>query len=305
MSQNVPPLRPGSAELRSRVMASTELRLGSSVITLTPGNREKVIQCLSAIELFSKRDGAVWGNDGDSLRVEIRGINLTIDNIEDCYIVNEIFGHGTYDIGMPGDVHVIDIGANLLIASLHFAKMEKVRKVTAFEPLKPTLEKAYHHLSLNPGLAEKIELNAFGLSDSDKTIFVPFTHAIKGATRTDSDWESNPHLQNRPGYEKQEAPLRKASKTIGEVIASSACRNFILKADCEGAETAIFQDLQEHGLLEKFSMILLEWHGKNREALENMLDSSNFQRVSFKPQGKPDLGMIYAFNTRVAPAILP
>jgi hypothetical protein len=133
MSVSRPLLHRNPTELRNRVMGASDLRFGSSIINLTPANREKVIQCFSAMELFTKRDGAVWGNDGDSLKIEIGEIHLTVDNIEDCYIVNEIFGHGFYDISIQENVHVIDIGANLLIASLYFAKMEKVTKVTAFE----------------------------------------------------------------------------------------------------------------------------------------------------------------------------
>ncbi len=290
-----PQLNP--SELAQRVRNSTSLALGKSTIQLTPENREKVIQCFNVIQLFSQRDGAVWGNDGDSLKLEIGGLHLTVDNIEDCYIVNELFGHGFYDITTPEDAHVIDIGANLLFASLHFANMERVVRVTSFEPLKPTLEKAYHHLDMNPDLAEKIDLHPYGLSDTDKTISVAYTRAIKGHTRTDMEWKDLSHLQNRPGYEKQEAPLKKASSVLTEVIAGSPCKSFILKVDCEGAETAILRDLQEHGLLEKFSMILLEWHGDNQKALEKLLLASQFQSISIRPQGKPELGMIYAFNT--------
>ena len=302
MSQNNPALQRDAADIAQKIRNSSSLSLERSTIQLTPENREKVIQCLSAIKLFSKRYGAIWGNDGESLKLEIGGLHLTVDNIEDCYIVNELFGHGYYAITTPEDVHVIDIGANLLFASLFFAKMESVMKVTAFEPLKPTLEKAYHHLAINPDLASKIELHPYGLNDTEKTISVAYSRDIKAAARTDMEWEALAHLQNRPGYERQEALLKKASSVLAEVIKNSPCKRFVLKVDCEGAETAILRDLKEQGLLEKFSMILMEWHGDNQEALEKLLLSSQFQSISISPQAKPELGMIYAFNTRIPPS---
>ena len=112
------------------------------------------------------------------------------------------------------------------------------------------------------------------------------------------DWDAAPHLQNRPGYEKQDVLLKKASSEISGLLNDSDCKNFILKVDCEGAETAILRDLLEEDLLEKFSVVLLEWHGKNRRPLEKMLSESGFQSISIKPQARPELGMIYAFNTR-------
>ena len=297
MSQHTAPPSLNPSEIAQGIRNSTSLALGKSTIQLTPENREKVIQCFSAIQLFSHRDGAVWGNDGESIKLEVGGLHLTVDNIEDCYIVNELFGHGFYAITTPNDVHVIDIGANLLFASLYFAKMEKVIKVTSFEPLKPTLEKAYHHLAMNPDLAPKIDIHPYGLSGAERTISVAYSRNIKGSTRTDMEWKDLAHLQNRPDYEMQEAPLKRASTVLREVIAGSPCNSFILKVDCEGAETAILRDLHEQGILEKFSMILMEWHGNNQEALEKLLLASQFQSISIRPHGKSELGMIYAFNT--------
>jgi FkbM family methyltransferase len=153
-------------------------------------------------------------------------------------------------------------------------------------------------LNLNPDLAPKIEVRPYGLSDSEKTISVPYNHTIKSSTRTDLDWDAAPHLQNHPGYEKQDVLLKKASSEIGRLLNDSDCKNFILKVDCEGAETAILRDLLEDDLLEKFSVVLLEWHGENQRSLEKMLSESGFQSISIKPQARPEFGMIYAFNTR-------
>lgn len=288
-------------QLAQKIRSSETLQFGSSVILLTPENREIILQCIDDIRFFGSRLGAVWGNEGDLLKVDINGINLIMENQEEFFILREIHAQGLYDIGITEPVHVIDIGANVLMASLSFAKMEKVLKVTAFEPLKPTHDKALKHLSMNPVLARKIDLRPYGLSDAEKNLSVHYSHAIRGSTRTDSDWDGEPHMHNRSDYEMQSVVLKKASQVIGDVMASSDYKRFVLKVDCEGAESLILRDLAENALLERVSAILLEWHGENRSMLEKLLLDSHFECISIRPQGNPALGMIYGFNTRTAP----
>lgn len=290
--------------IRDGFRRASWFRFGSSTVKLTDSNREKVAQCSSTMQYLTKNLGAVWGNEGDSLLVEVGGIKLTVDSIEDCYVINEIFGHELYRLGADNRsnlLHVIDIGAHLLMASLYFAGMDQVKRVTALEPMKPTYDKAKKHLEMNPDRGEKITLHNFGLSDENRILSVGYSPWSKASTRAiaNEPAEASP-LRNLPDFQLQSAVLRKASTFLGDLISRSENEQIVLKVDCEGAETDIIKDLSESGLIKKVSIILMEWHGSNQAELEKILLHSQFQTIAFRLQGKADLGMIYAFNKRAS-----
>jgi FkbM family methyltransferase len=291
-------------QIRDEFQRASWFRFGGSTVKLTDANREKVAQCSSTMQYLTKNLGAVWGNEGDSLLVEVGGIKLTVDSIEDCYVINEIFGHELYRLGVDNRsrlLHVIDIGAHLLMASLYFAGMDQVKRVTALEPMKQTYDKAKKHLEMNPELAKKITLHHFGLSDEDRTLSVGYSPWNKASTRAiaNETAEASP-LRNLPDFQMKTAVLRKASTFLGNLISRSENEQIVLKVDCEGSETCIIKDLSESGLIEKISIILMEWHGNNQADLEKLLLHSEFQTIAFRLQGKADLGMIYAFNKRAS-----
>ena len=149
------------------------LRLGDSVIRILPSIRPMMANSLQVLKSLSVVPGTSFSNEGESLGIRIGGINLSVDSHEDLLIVREVFVHGLYDLfGNGKDTHVIDVGANIMIAALRFAAMPGVIKITGFEPMRPTLEKASRNLQLNPELSKKITLHPVGLGARDATLSV-------------------------------------------------------------------------------------------------------------------------------------
>jgi len=71
-------------------------------------------------------------------------------------------------------------------------------------------------------------------------------------------------------------------------------REYILKMDCDGPEYEILEKMNKEELLNKFSIIMLEWHYNGTEIIEEYLKKNNFVYFNFKKSN--NIGTIYAFN---------
>jgi hypothetical protein len=68
------------------------------------------------------------------------------------------------------------------------------------------------------------------------------------------------------------------------------------KIDCEGSEYEILDALDQANLLNKFKIVIMEWHEKGPEKLETYLRKNNFTIFSRRPKSKA-IGMIYAVRS--------
>jgi hypothetical protein len=70
----------------------------------------------------------------------------------------------------------------------------------------------------------------------------------------------------------------------------------LLKLDCE-AEYKIMEYLSENKLMQKISVVALEWHVKGYEPLCKILTQHGFSVFNLgRKDIDPPVGMIYAFN---------
>ena len=275
------------------------LRLGDSVIRLTPVVRTLAGKSLQVLKSLSTVPGTTFRNDGESLGILIGGVHLSVDSLEDLWIVREVFPHGFYDlVGMGKDAHVIDVGANIMIAGLRFASMPGVAKVTGFEPMGPTLAKAARNLELNPDLSKKITLNPVGLGAKDATLAVDYSATWRGSVSAREGGMTNPHILRSPDLRTEQAEIREATKAVTEAIKDSPSDNLILKVDCEGAEEEILDNLAASGVLSRFSQTVIEFH-RAAHGLHGLLEREGFKGLSFRPTGDLHLGIIHAVNTRI------
>jgi FkbM family methyltransferase len=255
-------------------------------------NSLQVLKSLSAVP------GTSFCNDGESLGIRIGGINLSVDSLEDLWIIREVFVHGLYDLfGLAKDTHAIDVGANIMIAGLHFAAMPNVVKVTGFEPMRPTLQKAAHNMRLNPELSRKITLHPVGLGARDATLDVDYSSTWRGSVSARETGMTNPHILRAQDHVTEQAVIKEAAGVITEALKDSPGENLILKLDCEGAEEEILENLALKGVLSGFSQIVIEWHRADH-GINELLGREGFKGLSFRPTGDRHLGIIHAVNSR-------
>lgn len=64
--------------------------------------------------------------------------------------------------------------------------------------------------------------------------------------------------------------------------------------DCEGSEYPILESLEEHDLLKRFSVIMLEYHYKGSDVIKERLKRANF--AFFESVINDIFGLIYAIR---------
>jgi FkbM family methyltransferase len=190
--------------------------------------------------------------DGDVI-VTIDGISFYARVPDDLRFVDEIFFRSAYNFSMGQDCCVIDIGMNIGLAAMTFARKDFVKKVHSFEPFKSTYNRGRANLSLNPEIAAKVSAHNFGLGDADedKTVLI-YDESDSGAFSIRGSESGTPAAIS----------VRSAETILGPIIEGAKANglSIIAKVDCEGAEFPIFETLEQHGLLAEISAFMVEWH---------------------------------------------
>lgn len=190
--------------------------------------------------------------DGD-VTILMNGVWLHAREVDDLHFITEVLRDDTYNIKMNEDVCVVDVGMNIGLAALFFAKKDFVKEIYSFETFPETFERAVANIELNPDLAPKITARNVGLDgwSGDTSIFVDERVAsgsasIRGAVK---------------GREVRVA-VRRADTELRPILRSAKERGLavVAKIDCEGSEFPIFETLEQAGLLGEFAAIMLEWH---------------------------------------------
>jgi FkbM family methyltransferase len=234
--------------------------------------------------------GARYEVLGDLLQIDLDGMKVQLCSAEELFILDEIFIRTCYGWQPCQPTLVIDVGANVGLSCLYFARMDKVHRVVGFEPFLPTMRQAERNVGLNPGLGAKIELRPFGLGREDARLAVEYSFSHKG------------RVSPRGGLERVKTPItdrtvatieiRDAAAAIDQILGSATGMEFALKLDCEGSEYEITSRLAEAGLLEQFRTIFGEWHGRRPGPLRDALDEAGF--TVFTLGALEDTGLIYA-----------
>lgn len=90
--------------------------------------------------------------------------------------------------------------------------------------------------------------------------------------------------------------VKSASQILGDIFAQHPDVDFMTKIDCEGSEYDILAVLDQAGLLNKFKIIIMEWHEKGSNELVKYLTKNHFTIFSRRPKSKT-VGMIYAVRS--------
>lgn len=231
--------------------------------------------------------------DKDELFILIHGLKIRMRADEDLWICREIFIDNAYNVSVPEQIVVIDIGMNIGIASLYFGRLSNVEKVYSFEPFEPTYREALNNIELNPHLKNKIKASNFGLGKGDYQLQLNYDPIQKGNMGI---------LNLQEGHEKKgdrvSINIKDAAACLKPILDEAGDRPVFAKIDCEGAEYEIIESLQENNLLNRFRYFMIEWH-----QLKDQQDKISNLQKTFSENGflvlatgsfSNDTGMMYA-----------
>ena len=221
------------------------------------------------------------------------------DTFDNFYVVQELFADGVYSIHQKNKkVAVVDVGMNVGVASLYFAGQPQVSKVYAFEPFPETYQRALNNFQLNPDIKNKIVPHNAGVGGADAELEIPLIVG-ESAVMSTSDF----FIQNMKTDQTKtvKVGITDIKKILPEVFSNHPNESIILKLDCEGAEYDIIEQMHKTGMIKKISVIVIEWHMKGYQSLNDTLVANDFCTTVFpRPNAvMNDTGMIYAVNTRL------
>jgi FkbM family methyltransferase len=271
-----------------------KIRVGHSFLDITADNIVLIIDSFQMMQQLSCRLGFKWKNSGNKfLQADFGQQTISIESLEEIFILTEVYLNNSYLINMKGPCHVIDIGANVGISCMYFASQEWVQSISAYEPLTPTFLKANENLAMNPSVNSKIQLFNFGLSDACKQVGVHYSREWKGSvgisTRSDS-------VERAPDLICEAISLKKSSEIFKNIILDHKGLPLVVKMDCEGSEYDILPELASAGIIQNVSAFLIEWHDGGSKVLEDILIENGFITRKEPLYSGRDLGMLYAFK---------
>lgn len=218
--------------------------------------------------------------DRDDIKIE-----GTADNT--YWTAEAVFYNDEYNFYPDKNYVMFDIGFNLGMTSLWFARNEKISKIYAFEPYIPTCKLGERNLSLNPKLKKKIKLYKFGLSDKYEKITMHYNPDLPGSMSSTNDKFKDGKLET--------IIVKSASEVLKPLFDKHKNEGIFLKIDCEGAEREIIPDLNNSGLLKKVDTIIMEWHDGPPDELIKILTGNNFN-IHCTHMINNQQGMIVAFK---------
>jgi FkbM family methyltransferase len=251
-------------------------------------NKELILKGYTIIRAFESKYKKVQIKDEKKgVYFSFDGIVIYIESFEEFFILNEIFYLNEYNFYTYDKVTVIDVGTNIGIASLFFSKLNNVDKIYAYEPVEQTYNQAT--LNFKNNFNKVVEFNNFGLGNSDRNEVFYFNKNVKGNTgiRGELSTSFNSNL-----VEKVDVKIKNVSNEFKKIFDENLNSKVVLKMDCEGGEYEIFEDLDKNNLINKFELIILEWHDKGANLLEEILKKNGFD--FFSQTLTINAGMIYA-----------
>ena len=248
------------------------------------------------IALLNHAKVKVQTSGNDYFILDIDNISYRIESQNNLNILHEIYIELIYSIDAPHkDVIVLDIGMNIGFATLFFASHTKIKRVYGFEPFTNTYTLATTNFKANPSLSNKITANNFGISNYDQIIDVPVSEAGSVSSSTDSDFIK---INKNSNTSNVQVSIKNISGVLNSIMNEHASCPVYLKIDCEGEEYKILNELSKTALLPKVSCLIIEWHFKGSEELNNYLLTNGFSLHEVPIHDQSNYGMIYAFNTR-------
>lgn len=187
--------------------------------------------------LFVGRDKRVIERDGIRYEVDLaEGIELSL------FLFGKFQKHITNNsfLKIEKDFTIIDIGANVGLMTLQFAKLVSQGKVFSFEPTHYALERLKKNLSLNPELAKNVTvINSFVSEKSDSNPGI----VAYSSWRVNGENEKNLH------------PVHQGTPKDAKGVPSVSLNDFVeqqqfskidfIKVDTDGHEYEVFKGAEK------------------------------------------------------------
>lgn len=259
----------------------------------------------NSIETYLFRNnGRVICTKDNKVAYSVGNTVIAVKTYDELYNVCEIFSDivktYNYFFDSEKDEIVIDVGMNIGAASVYFANRDNVKAVYAYEPFPKTFELAAYNIEKNSKAAEKVIMKNAGWGKENETKVLDYCSNMTCGLATNSeDTQNAVSMYKKMGlinaseeYSKESINIVSAVQELQKIVEHSNGRQIVMKIDCEGAEYEIFSELDKFGLVRNINVIMLEWHYKGSDMIEEILKKNNFSYFSF---GKNEnLGTIYA-----------
>lgn len=223
--------------------------------------------------------------------VDVGDFTIVLRNAEELYILREVLVEQVYDFSLPKPAVVWDIGMNVGIASLYFAKRKQC-PVFAYELSATTYKCALENLTLNNISSQEIESHNLGIGANDEEVEFVLDTKERGTT---SKVPTREHFGASLVHER--GTVAACASVLKKIISDANGREIVAKVDCEGSEYEIIDALCDGGLIRELSLLMIEWHpfvpGRKPQDIVAKLSENGFSTLapgSFN--GKH--GLIYA-----------
>lgn len=260
---------------------------------------------------YSTQVKEIVGNNLETLRVAIDEFNLTeiensfwvlpipeqsqvkikLANHSSLQVIFEIFREEMYSFFTTEKCCVIDVGANIGIASVYFACLPNVSKVFSYELVPSTFQLASENIKAS-SLQNLIKIKSAGIALENGTLSIPFEE--EGSVDASVYEVSRSNEKSKSGNT-IEVEVVAVADEFQDILKQIGLEKLILKLDCEGTEYEVIPELAAKGLLQKFTVVMLEWHYHGPASLIQTLTDSGF--IAFNrniPNDGGKRGMIYA-----------
>lgn len=246
----------------------------------------------------------IYVDSSGKINIEKGNITVTVGSEDEFINTIDVIMYECYKYHLCSEKKqvVFDVGMNIGDATLYFAIKPEVEAVYGFEPFKKTFDNALKNIN-RLDTAKAIKAFNIGLSNREYVERLPYSndmscgqstipHVNDQAISVYQDWQ----LLHNENMQYEQIEVKKSSDFIKNIMDSYSDVDYVLKLDCEGEEYNIFEDLSENGLMQRFTLIMLEWHYKSDKKLIEILKENKFSYISTQKSVNPDLGLIYAWK---------
>lgn len=239
--------------------------------------------------------------DEVKLEVTMKGVTVKVrskDEFCNAYesLISQIWN---YTINNGKEDIILDVGMNVGDTSLYFLHHKKVKKVYGFEPFRQPYSDAEDNLKDYMQNTERIEIFQYGISNENGSRVIDFNKdmtcgqsTIASVREEAYEWYRNEGLVQIENEEKESIQVRDAKEVFFPIIQKHSDCNIVLKMNCEGEEYNIMKRLSETDLIDKITVIMLEWHYKGKEEILRHLDKAGF--TYWCNDKDHNMGLIYA-----------
>ncbi len=226
-------------------------------VPLTPGIHDFVFSEMNnAARLVRHGVGAFSVEPNGQLMFRTEGgIIVNPQTTEELFVLDEIFLERLYDASVEGEWFAWDVGMNVGIATLFFAGV-RGWDVASYEPCHPVYEAALANLALNPSLQPKVEPVCAGIGGRTETVEITFDATARASNGLFGNFSKMRTGEGVP----LAIEILDAAEVLTEIRQKAAGRRIYAKIDCEGAEYAMVDRLEQTGLLSALDVIVMEYH---------------------------------------------